>query len=104
EVEDETKTITFSFSWWDKAMSFTQDEFISAIGLPICKDAIPLPPKETVKVGMATLGLFDKEKLTLSSIVLVNSSPLKMKYFTPIWKLFMQYIFKCLGGMQGSHD
>ncbi|GJU12034.1 retrovirus-related pol polyprotein from transposon TNT 1-94 [Tanacetum coccineum] len=47
EVEDETKTITFSFSWWDKAMSFTQDEFISAIGLPICKDVVPLPPKET---------------------------------------------------------
>ncbi|GJV96403.1 retrovirus-related pol polyprotein from transposon TNT 1-94 [Tanacetum coccineum] len=63
----------------DKALSFTQDEFISAIGLPICKDAIPLPPKETVKVGMATLGLFDKDKPTLSSTVLVNSSPLKMK-------------------------
>ncbi|GKB97369.1 retrovirus-related pol polyprotein from transposon TNT 1-94, partial [Tanacetum coccineum] len=80
------------------------DEFISAIGLPICKDVVPLPPKETVRAGLATLGLFDKEKPTLSSIVLVNSSPLKMKYFTPIWKLFMQYIVKCLGGMKGSHD
>ncbi|GKC33179.1 hypothetical protein Tco_1040473, partial [Tanacetum coccineum] len=79
-------------------------EFISAIGLPICKDVVPLPPKETVRAGLATLGLFDKEKPTLSSIVLVNSSPLKMKYFTPIWKLFMQYIVKCLGGMKGSHD
>ncbi|GJR90226.1 retrovirus-related pol polyprotein from transposon TNT 1-94 [Tanacetum coccineum] len=104
EVEEETKTITFSLSWWDKPLSFTQDEFISAIGLPICKDVVPLPPKETVRAELATLGLFDKDKPTLSSTVLVNSSPLKMKYFTPIWKLFMQYIVKCLGGMQGSHD
>nr|GEU76735.1 retrovirus-related Pol polyprotein from transposon TNT 1-94 [Tanacetum cinerariifolium] len=80
----------------DKPMSFTQDEFISAIGLPTCKDTIPLPPKETVKAGLATLSLFDKEKPTLSSTILVNSSPLKMKYFTLIWKLFMQYIIKCL--------
>ncbi|GJT95819.1 hypothetical protein Tco_1091337 [Tanacetum coccineum] len=104
EVEEETKTITFLLSWWDKPLSFTQDEFISAIGLPICKDVVPLPPKETVRAGLATLGLFDKDKPTLSSTVLVNSSPLKMKYFSPIWKLFMQYIVKCLGGMQGSHD
>ncbi|GJW82356.1 hypothetical protein Tco_0146331 [Tanacetum coccineum] len=78
EVEEETKTITFSLSWWDERLSFTQDEFISAIRLPTCNDAIPLPPKETVKVGLATLGLFDKDKPTLSSSVLVNSSPLKM--------------------------
>ncbi|GJR59340.1 hypothetical protein Tco_1501502 [Tanacetum coccineum] len=80
------------------------DEFIYAIGLPICKDADPLPPKETIRAGLATLGLFDKDKPTLSSTVLVNSSPLKMKYFTPIWKLFMQYIVKCFGGLHGSHD
>ncbi|GJY76303.1 hypothetical protein Tco_0481419 [Tanacetum coccineum] len=104
EVEEETKTITFLLSWWDKPLSFTQDEFISAIGLPICKNTISLPPKETVRAGLATLGLFDKDKPTLSSIVLVNSSPLKMKYFSPIWMIFMQYIVKCLGGMQGSHD
>ncbi|GJZ59360.1 hypothetical protein Tco_0615176 [Tanacetum coccineum] len=70
EVEEETKTITFSLSWCDKPLSFTQYEFISAIGLPICKDAIPLPPKETVRAGLETLGLFDKDKPTLSSTVL----------------------------------
>nr|GEV90094.1 retrovirus-related Pol polyprotein from transposon TNT 1-94 [Tanacetum cinerariifolium] len=48
EIKEETKTITFLLSWWDKPLSFTQDEFISAIGLPICKDVVPLPPKETV--------------------------------------------------------
>ncbi|GKA58973.1 hypothetical protein Tco_0758286 [Tanacetum coccineum] len=62
------------------------------------------PPKETVRAGLATLGLFDKDKPSLSSSVLVNSSPLKIKYFTPTWRIFMQYIVKCLGGMQGSHD
>ncbi|GJY71329.1 retrovirus-related pol polyprotein from transposon TNT 1-94 [Tanacetum coccineum] len=70
EVEEETKTITFLLSWWDKPMSFTQDEFISAIGLPICKDGVPLPPKETIRAGLATLDLFDKDKPTLSSIIL----------------------------------
>ncbi|GJX81106.1 hypothetical protein Tco_0329255 [Tanacetum coccineum] len=79
EVEEETKTITFLLSWCDEPLSFTQDEFISAIGLPVCKEAIPLPPKETVRAVLATLGLFDKEKPTLSSTTLVNSSPLKMK-------------------------
>ncbi|GKE60732.1 hypothetical protein Tco_1511099, partial [Tanacetum coccineum] len=64
---------------WDKPLSFTQNEFISAIGLPICKDTVPLPPKETVRAGLMTLGLFDKNKPTLSFAVLVNSSPLKMK-------------------------
>ncbi|GKD30331.1 hypothetical protein Tco_1241109 [Tanacetum coccineum] len=78
EVEEETKTITFSLSWWDEPLSFTQDEFISAIGLPICKEAAPLPPKETVRAGLASLGLSDKDKPTLSSTVLVNSSPLNM--------------------------
>ncbi|GKC67113.1 hypothetical protein Tco_1099711 [Tanacetum coccineum] len=81
EVEEETKTITFSLSWWDEPLSFTQDEFISAIGLPICKEAAPLPPKETVRAGLASLGLSDKDKPTLSSTVLVNSSPLNMKAF-----------------------
>ncbi|GJY27581.1 hypothetical protein Tco_0403348 [Tanacetum coccineum] len=100
EVEEETKTITFLLSWCDEPLSFTQDEFISAISLPVCKEFVPLPPMETVRAGLATLGLFDKEKPTLSSTTLVNSSPLEMKYFSPIWKLFMQYIVKCLGGMQ----
>ncbi|GKE12568.1 hypothetical protein Tco_1416119 [Tanacetum coccineum] len=37
EVEEETKTITFLLSWWDKPLSFTQDEFISVIDLPILR-------------------------------------------------------------------
>nr|GEU55429.1 retrovirus-related Pol polyprotein from transposon TNT 1-94 [Tanacetum cinerariifolium] len=68
------------------------------------EDDVPLPPNETVRARLETLGLFDKDKSTLSSIILVNSSPLKMRYFSPIWRIFMQYIIMCLGGMQGSHD
>ncbi|GJX34611.1 hypothetical protein Tco_0246168 [Tanacetum coccineum] len=60
--------------------------------------------EEIVRAGLATLGLCDKDKQNLSSTVLVNSSPLKIKYFTPTWKIFMQYIVKCLGKMQRSHD
>nr|GEU53192.1 retrovirus-related Pol polyprotein from transposon TNT 1-94 [Tanacetum cinerariifolium] len=78
EVEEETKTITFLLSWVDELLSFTQKEFTSAIGLPVCKNHVLLPPKETVRDGVATLGLFDKDKPTISSTVLVNSSPLKM--------------------------
>ncbi|GJT97094.1 hypothetical protein Tco_1092612 [Tanacetum coccineum] len=73
EVDKTAKTITFSLSSFEKPMTFTQDEFISAIGLPICRNVIPLPLKETVRTGMATLGLIDKDKPSLSSTVLVNS-------------------------------
>ncbi|GJS45128.1 retrovirus-related pol polyprotein from transposon TNT 1-94 [Tanacetum coccineum] len=70
KVNEATKTITFSLSWCEKPLTIIQDEFISAIGLPICKDDVPLPPKETIRAGLGTLGLFDKDKPTLSSSVL----------------------------------
>nr|GEY41935.1 hypothetical protein [Tanacetum cinerariifolium] len=102
KVDEATQTITFSLSSVEKPLSFTQDTFISTICLLVCTNVVPLPPKETVRVGLATLGLFDKDKPTLSSFVLVNSSPPKIKYFTPTWRIFMQYIVKCLCGMQAA--
>nr|GEX57041.1 retrovirus-related Pol polyprotein from transposon TNT 1-94 [Tanacetum cinerariifolium] len=57
DVEEETKTIIFLLSWWDEPLSFTQIEFISSIGLPICKDAAPLPPKETTGVAFGSKGM-----------------------------------------------
>nr|GEW40527.1 hypothetical protein [Tanacetum cinerariifolium] len=60
--------------------------------------------KETVKAGLATMGLFDKKHPNLSSIDLIDSSLLRIKYFSPKWRVLMQYIFKCMGGMHGSHD
>nr|GEU97437.1 hypothetical protein [Tanacetum cinerariifolium] len=78
EVDEATKTISFSLSSVEKPLTFTQNEFITAIGLHICSNVVPLPPKETVRAGLATLGLCDKDKPNLSSTVLVNSSPLKI--------------------------
>ncbi|GJT98748.1 hypothetical protein Tco_1094266 [Tanacetum coccineum] len=43
EVDDETKTITFSLSSSEKPLSFTQDEFISTTGLPVDIGAIIFP-------------------------------------------------------------
>ncbi|GJT33558.1 hypothetical protein Tco_0923977 [Tanacetum coccineum] len=55
------------------------------------------PPKETVRVALATLGLVDEKDPSLSSIVVVNSSLLRTRYFSPIWRVLMVYIVKCLG-------
>ncbi|GKD50663.1 hypothetical protein Tco_1279639 [Tanacetum coccineum] len=55
EVDEANKTITFSLSMFEKPLSFTQDEFLTAIGLPICKNVVPLPIKETVRARLATL-------------------------------------------------
>nr|GEU35551.1 copia protein [Tanacetum cinerariifolium] len=70
-----TKTITFLLSWKDKPLSFTQDEFIFAIGLPICKDTVPIPPNETVRAALAALAkLFEKhEQILLPSSGEVNA-------------------------------
>nr|GEU81096.1 retrovirus-related Pol polyprotein from transposon TNT 1-94 [Tanacetum cinerariifolium] len=81
KVEEETKTITFSLLWWDEPLSFTQKEFISAIGLPICKNHVHPPPKETVRAGLETLGLSDKDKPTLSSIVLATHNSARANRF-----------------------
>ncbi|GJX38635.1 hypothetical protein Tco_0251938 [Tanacetum coccineum] len=74
------------------------------IGLKSSESFVNLPKKETVKEGLASLGLFDETKPSLTSFDLINSSPVKVKYFTPVWKVLMQYIVKCLGRVQGSHD
>ncbi|GKF81110.1 hypothetical protein Tco_0239712, partial [Tanacetum coccineum] len=51
--------------------------FLTAIGLTDSKFVVPLPPKGTVRAGLANLGLADKDKPSLTSTELVNSSPLK---------------------------
>ncbi|GKC93789.1 hypothetical protein Tco_1159231, partial [Tanacetum coccineum] len=48
----------------DKPLSFTKDEFISAIGLPICKDDVPLPPKETIRARLTCLISFKMRRRT----------------------------------------
>ncbi|GJY41164.1 hypothetical protein Tco_0428434 [Tanacetum coccineum] len=53
EVDEATKTIIFSLSSVKKPLTFTRDEFITAIGIPICSNVVPLPLKETVRAGLA---------------------------------------------------
>nr|GEV86045.1 hypothetical protein [Tanacetum cinerariifolium] len=45
---------------------------------------------ETVKAGLATLGLFDEKDTLLSSSDLINSSSVKMRYFSPRWRVLME--------------
>ncbi|GJT83914.1 hypothetical protein Tco_1058256 [Tanacetum coccineum] len=104
EADTTTKTITFTLSNFDKPLSFDLDVFSTVIWLKRSENLVSVPPKETVSVGLATLGLIDENDTSISSSYLVNSSPLKMRYFSPKWRVLMQYIVKCLGGMQGSHD
>ncbi|GJV16232.1 hypothetical protein Tco_1361555 [Tanacetum coccineum] len=93
-----------SLSCFDKPLSFNLDEFSSIIGLKYCENYAPSPPKETVRARLATLRLVDEKDTSISSTDLVNSSPLRTRYFSPTWRVLMVYIVKCLGGMQGSHD
>ncbi|GJW59330.1 hypothetical protein Tco_0106061 [Tanacetum coccineum] len=39
----------------------------------------------------------------MTSVSLAQSSPIRIRYFSPTWKILMTYIVKCLGGNQGSH-
>nr|GEV30293.1 hypothetical protein [Tanacetum cinerariifolium] len=48
--------------------------------------------KETVRDSLATLRLIDENDTFISSFDLANSSPLKMRYFSPTWRVLMQYI------------
>ncbi|GJW44934.1 retrovirus-related pol polyprotein from transposon TNT 1-94 [Tanacetum coccineum] len=82
EVDDATKTITFSLSSFEKPLSFTQDEFISAIRLPACSNDVLLPPKETVKAGLANLDLINKDKTTLSSTIVGSHDQLNLNWQT----------------------
>nr|GEV31791.1 copia protein [Tanacetum cinerariifolium] len=65
---------------------------------------INIKKQETVKAGLATLGLVDEEHPSHISTDLVNSSLVNVKIFSPTWKVLMQCIVKCLGSMEGSHD
>ncbi|GJU58317.1 retrovirus-related pol polyprotein from transposon TNT 1-94 [Tanacetum coccineum] len=52
----------------------------------------------------ATLGLANDKNPELTFVDLAHSSPLRITYFSPTWKVLMVYIVKCLGGNHGSHD
>ncbi|GJS01069.1 retrovirus-related pol polyprotein from transposon TNT 1-94 [Tanacetum coccineum] len=97
-------SITFSLSNVERSLSFDSDTFASVIGLEYLKEYISLPDHEAVKDVIATLRLSYGNYLDLSSKDLAHSTPLRLRYFSPTWKVLMTYLVKCLGGNQGSHD
>ncbi|GJS95658.1 hypothetical protein Tco_0802626 [Tanacetum coccineum] len=80
EANTASKSITFTLSHFDKPLSFNLDTFSSVIGLDRRDEFVDIPPKETVKVGIATLGLVDEDHPSLSSSDLINSSSMKGSY------------------------
>nr|GEU63626.1 hypothetical protein [Tanacetum cinerariifolium] len=91
DVESAMITITFTLSNFDKPLSFNLDVFSSIIGLNYTKNFALLPPTETLMAALAALGLVDENNPEPLSITLVNSSLLRIRYFSATWK-FLCYI------------
>nr|GEX86637.1 reverse transcriptase [Tanacetum cinerariifolium] len=70
--------LTMMFSMTSICTALTKEPFTI---LTDSETVIPLPSKGTVRAGLATLGLADKDKPSLTSTELVNSSPLKSNIF-----------------------
>ncbi|GKC49007.1 hypothetical protein Tco_1071752, partial [Tanacetum coccineum] len=66
-------TITYPLSNIEKPLSFNQDIFSSVIGLDYTKDFVSLPLHEVVKDALATLGLADDKRPTMTSVALAHS-------------------------------
>ncbi|GJS42048.1 retrovirus-related pol polyprotein from transposon TNT 1-94 [Tanacetum coccineum] len=92
EADTSTNSITFTFSHFDKPLSFDLIVFSTIIGLKRGGNFVSVPPTETVKAGLETLGLIDENDTSISSSDLVNSSALKIRYFLPKWRVLIQYI------------
>ncbi|GKA09593.1 hypothetical protein Tco_0688924 [Tanacetum coccineum] len=69
EADMASKSITFTLSHFDKPLSFDLDTFSSIIWLKCSDECVLVPPKETVKAGLATLGLVDDEHPSLHPLI-----------------------------------
>ncbi|GJX57805.1 hypothetical protein Tco_0287702 [Tanacetum coccineum] len=78
EADISSKSITFSLSHFENPLTFNLDVFSSVIRLKSSESFVNIPKKETVKEGLASLGLFDETKPSLTSFDLINSSPVKI--------------------------
>nr|GEV39687.1 hypothetical protein [Tanacetum cinerariifolium] len=85
-------TLTFSLSHHNTPLTFDCDVFASVAGLNYTNDFILLPSHEVVKDAIATLGLRDEKNPEATSADLAHSSPLRIRYFTSIWRLMMIHI------------
>ncbi|GJS77440.1 ribonuclease H-like domain-containing protein [Tanacetum coccineum] len=104
EVDTILNSITFLLSYSSKPLSFTLDDFSFIIELKYCDNYASTLTKENVKEVWASLGIRDEKNPNFFSKYLINKSPMKMKYFSSIWRVLMLHIVKCLGCIQGSHD
>ncbi|GKD98119.1 hypothetical protein Tco_1382016 [Tanacetum coccineum] len=77
-------------------LNFELKDGIIAFGIAF-ENYVSLPPKETTRSALATLRLVNEKDTSLSSTDLVNSSPLRTRYFSSIWSVLMVYIVKCMG-------
>ncbi|GJX54687.1 retrovirus-related pol polyprotein from transposon TNT 1-94 [Tanacetum coccineum] len=77
ELDTTSKFITFTLSHFDKPLSFDRDMFSSVVGFDRSDEFVDIRSKETLKAGLATLGLVDEDHPSLSSSDLINSSPVK---------------------------
>ncbi|GJZ78898.1 retrovirus-related pol polyprotein from transposon TNT 1-94 [Tanacetum coccineum] len=89
EADTAMKSITFTFSHFDKLLLFDLDVFSTVIGIERSKEFVLTPLKEIVKAGLESLGLTDEKDTSLSSFDLIYSSPMKIKYFSPKWRLHL---------------
>ncbi|GJS31675.1 hypothetical protein Tco_0492295 [Tanacetum coccineum] len=62
EVDTSSKTITFALSCSLKPLSFDLSDFSTIIGLKYSENYINLPPKQTVKAALTTMGRYKPNK------------------------------------------
>ncbi|GKB32049.1 retrovirus-related pol polyprotein from transposon TNT 1-94 [Tanacetum coccineum] len=66
-VDTITKTTTFTLSYFDKPISFDLNVFSTVIGFKRSENSVLVPPKETVRAGLATLRLIEENNTLISS-------------------------------------
>ncbi|GJU13713.1 hypothetical protein Tco_1136109 [Tanacetum coccineum] len=76
-----TNTITFILSYSSKPLSFELGNFSTITGLNYNENYDALPPMETVKAALETLGLADEKNLQFTPYELINKSSLRIEEY-----------------------
>ncbi|GJY57120.1 hypothetical protein Tco_0456235 [Tanacetum coccineum] len=77
-VDTTTNTITFTLSNFEKPLSYNRDEFTSVIGINYSENYVSIPTKETLRAGLATMGLVDENNPDISSTSLGSHDQLNL--------------------------
>ncbi|GJR16339.1 hypothetical protein Tco_0798991 [Tanacetum coccineum] len=80
-VDTSTNTITFILSYSSKPLSFELGNFSTITGLNYNENYDALPPMETVKAALETLGLADEKNLQFTPYELINKSSLRIEEY-----------------------